>query len=223
MGQQLQHGDAVGLMATLAQDCRCAAQQVQDDQIVRAKQLSFGHTVRSCQGKILVTDAMRKAGCEDTLSPPARATTPAAPYHDSALPGLSTRANTLDTSGCEHSIARVAALQAGAEPKLTRRIETPEQEVVQQLALVGNPRRMQKLRAAAPGRAVVRGQTLVAVSDLLDDKSSTSQKHSRTSGREKPVHGSTAERSRPPPVDQQHAHRFEDRRTRTHYSKLFEN
>lgn len=84
-----------------------------------------------------------KAGCEDTLAPPVHATTPAAHKYDSALAGLSTRANTLGTSGCKHSIARVAALQAGAKPKLTRSIETPEEEMVQQLALVGNPRRME--------------------------------------------------------------------------------
>jgi len=66
------------------------------------------------------------------------------------------------------SIARAVGQQVLQELKLMRRIDAPAGEVVQQLALLGSPRRMHKVFGAAIGRAVIGGRTRVAVADLLD-------------------------------------------------------
>jgi len=60
----------------------------------------------------------------------------------------------------------------------------PSGEVVQQLALLGSPRRMHKVLAAAIGRAVIGGRTRIAVTDLLDGL----EAHLPTRGRDEHVH-----------------------------------
>ena len=82
------------------------------------------------------------------------------------------------------SIARAVGQQVLQELKLTRRFDAPTGEVVQQLALLGSPRQMHKVLAAAIGRAVVRGRTGVAVADLLDGL----EAHLPTGGRDEHVH-----------------------------------
>jgi len=85
------------------------------------------------------------------------------------------------------ALARAVAQQLLRELKLTRRFDMPAGEVVQQLALLGSPRQMHKVLAAAIGRAVVSGRIRVAVSDLVDDPHGNSP-HARAVGREEPVH-----------------------------------
>ena len=85
------------------------------------------------------------------------------------------------------ALARAVAQQVLRELKLTRRFDAPTGEVVQQLALLGSPRQMHKVLAAAVGRAVVGGRTRVAVADLFDDTQKNPQ-HSSAAGREEPVH-----------------------------------
>ena len=85
------------------------------------------------------------------------------------------------------AIARAVGLQVLQALKLTRRFDTPTGEVVQQLALLGSPRRMQKVLAAAVGRAIVGGRTRVVVADLFDDPHKNSQ-DSSVAGRDEPVH-----------------------------------
>lgn len=67
------------------------------------------------------------------------------------------------------ALARGVAQQVLRDLKLSRRFAAPTGEVVQQLALLGSPRQMHKVLAAAIGRAVVGGRTQVAVWDLFDD------------------------------------------------------
>ena len=86
------------------------------------------------------------------------------------------------------AIARAVGRQVLRELKLTRRFEAPAGEVVQQLAMLGSPRRMHKVLAAAVGRAVVGGRTRLAVADLFDDTQRNSREHSSAGGREEPVH-----------------------------------
>lgn len=64
------------------------------------------------------------------------------------------------------SIARAVVSQVLEELKLTRRMAAPTGEVIQQLALIGSPRRMHKAMNAAIGRAVVAGRNEVLVADL---------------------------------------------------------
>lgn len=85
------------------------------------------------------------------------------------------------------SLARAIGQQVLRELRLTRRFDAPAGEVVQQLALLGSPRRMHKVLASAVGRAVVGGRTRLAVADLWDAQS-TSPEQSTTGGREEPVH-----------------------------------
>ena len=68
------------------------------------------------------------------------------------------------------SIARAIARQLLAELRLGRRFAMPGGEVVQQLALLGGPRQMQKALKVALGRAVSAGRTTVLVQDLLDGR-----------------------------------------------------
>ena len=86
------------------------------------------------------------------------------------------------------AIARAVGQQVLQELKLTRRFDKPAGEVVQQLALLGSPRRMHKVLIAAVGRAVVGGRTRLAVDDLLDDAQKTSPAHASAGGRQEPVH-----------------------------------
>ena len=86
------------------------------------------------------------------------------------------------------ALARAVAQQVLRELKLTRRFDPPTGEVVQQLALLGSPRQMHKVLAAAVGRAVVGGRTRVAVADLFGDTQRSPQGHSSAAGREEPVH-----------------------------------
>jgi hypothetical protein len=74
------------------------------------------------------------------------------------------------------------------ELKLARRFDKPTGEVVQQLALLGSPRRMHKVLAAAVGRAIVNGRTRLRIEDLLDDTRKQSPASSPPGGREEPVH-----------------------------------
>ena len=85
-------------------------------------------------------------------------------------------------------IARAVGRQVLGELKLTRRFDEPTGEVVQQLALLGSPRRMHKVLVAAVGRAVVGGRTRVAVADLLGEPQGNPQAHSSAGGPEEPVH-----------------------------------
>jgi ATP-dependent Lon protease len=82
------------------------------------------------------------------------------------------------------SIARVIGQQVLRELGLTRRFETPTGEVVQQLALLGSPRRIHKVLKAALGRSVVAGRNQVEVADLLDDP----ELHSPKGGSDEPIH-----------------------------------
>ena len=82
------------------------------------------------------------------------------------------------------SIARAVGRQVLQELKLTRRFDAPTGEVVQQMALLGSPRRMHKILKAALGRSVVAGRSHVQVADLLDGP----ELHSPTGGRDEPVH-----------------------------------
>jgi ATP-dependent Lon protease len=84
------------------------------------------------------------------------------------------------------SIARAIGQQVLRELRLTRRFAKPTGEVVQQLALLGSPRRMHKVLAAAVGRAVVSGRTRIEVADLLDTHG-VSQEASTIGGREQHV------------------------------------
>ena len=77
------------------------------------------------------------------------------------------------------AIARAVGLQVLRELKLTRRFEAPAGEVVQQMAMLGSPRRMHKVITAAVGRAVLDQRTRVRVADLMDE---------RASGRHEAVH-----------------------------------
>jgi ATP-dependent Lon protease len=86
------------------------------------------------------------------------------------------------------SLAHAVGQQVLQELKLTRRFDAPSGEVVQQLALLGSPRRMHKVLVAAAGRAVVSGRTRFLVEDLLDDNQSKSREHSSAGGHEEPVH-----------------------------------
>ena len=86
------------------------------------------------------------------------------------------------------AIARAVGLQVLRELRLTRRFEVPAGEVVQQLAMLGSPRRMHKVLAAAVGRAIVSGRTRLAVDDLLDDTQKKSLEHSSAGGRQDLVH-----------------------------------
>ena len=86
------------------------------------------------------------------------------------------------------AIARAVGQQVLQELKLTRRFDKPAGEVVQQLALLGSPRRMHKVFVAAVGRAVVSGRTGVHVDDLLDATQNKSQSQASRSAREEPVH-----------------------------------
>ncbi len=85
------------------------------------------------------------------------------------------------------AIARAVGQQVLGELKLTRRFDKPTGEVVQQLALLGSPRRMHKVLVAAVGRAVVSGRSRLMVADLVDPQW-TSQESSTTGWRESPVH-----------------------------------
>lgn len=85
------------------------------------------------------------------------------------------------------ALARAIGQQVLQHLNLTRRFERPTGEVVQQLALLGSPRRMHKVLTAAVGRAVVGGRTRVVVTDLLDDTQKSSQEHGPRSERD-PVH-----------------------------------
>jgi ATP-dependent Lon protease len=65
------------------------------------------------------------------------------------------------------SIARSIGHQAIKELRLEKRFAAPAGEVVQQLALIGCPRRMLKALKAAIGRAVLAGRRWLAVRDLV--------------------------------------------------------
>lgn len=65
------------------------------------------------------------------------------------------------------SIARSICRQVLDELGLGRRFELPAGEVVQQLALLGGPRRMRMALCAALGRAVVAGRTRIVTRDLV--------------------------------------------------------
>ena len=65
------------------------------------------------------------------------------------------------------SIARSIGRQVLIELKLEKRFAAPVGEVVQQLALIGCPRRMLKALKAAIGRAVLAGRRWVTVDDLM--------------------------------------------------------
>ncbi len=86
------------------------------------------------------------------------------------------------------SIARAVGQQALQELKLTRRFDKPPGEVVQQIALLGSPRRMHKVFTAAVGRAIVSGRNHLLITDLLDDHQRTSQERPPAGGRDEPVH-----------------------------------
>lgn len=86
------------------------------------------------------------------------------------------------------AIARAVGQQVLQELKLTRRFDKPTGEVVQQLALLGSPRRMHKVLAAAVGRAIVSGRTRLVVDDLLDNTQKQSPAHPTEGGREGFVH-----------------------------------
>ena len=66
------------------------------------------------------------------------------------------------------AIARSIVQQELAELKLARHFARPSGEVVQQLALLGGPRRMHKVLHAAVGRALLAGRDELIVADLLD-------------------------------------------------------
>lgn len=82
------------------------------------------------------------------------------------------------------SIARAVGQQILQELKLTHRFDAPTGEVVQQLALLGSPRRMHKVLGAAIGRAFIGGRTRVTVADLLDGP----EPHLPTGGRDEHLH-----------------------------------
>ena len=86
------------------------------------------------------------------------------------------------------AIARAVGQQVLQELKLTRRFDKPAGEVVQQLALLGSPRRMHKVLVAAVGRAVVSGRNRLLTADLLDDHQRTAQEHASQGARDEPVH-----------------------------------
>ena len=67
------------------------------------------------------------------------------------------------------AIARAVGRQVLRELKLTRRFEAPAGEVVQQMAMLGSPRRMHKTIVAAVGRAVLDRRTRVRVADLMEE------------------------------------------------------
>ena len=70
------------------------------------------------------------------------------------------------------AIARAVGRQVLRELKLTRRFEAPAGEVVQQMAMLGSPRRMRKTIVAAVGRAVLDRRTRVRVADLMEEPAS---------------------------------------------------
>lgn len=65
------------------------------------------------------------------------------------------------------AIARSIVRDMWAALKLTRRIQAPSGEVIQQLALLRDPRRMHKVLRAALGRVALAGTSHMASSDLI--------------------------------------------------------
>jgi ATP-dependent Lon protease len=82
------------------------------------------------------------------------------------------------------AIARAVGQRVLQELKLGSRFDAPTGEVVQQLALLGSPRRMHKVLSAAIGRAVVGGRPSLSVEDLLESP----EVRSPMSERDAPVH-----------------------------------
>ena len=66
------------------------------------------------------------------------------------------------------AIARSIVRQVIGELNLGRRFEVPAGEIVQQLAMLGGPRRMHKVLHAAFGRALLAGRNRLVLGDLLD-------------------------------------------------------
>jgi ATP-dependent Lon protease len=67
------------------------------------------------------------------------------------------------------AIARAVGKHVLTELKLTRRFKAPAGEVVQQMALLGSPRRMHKAFVAAVGRAVLDRRASLRVEDLVEE------------------------------------------------------
>ena len=67
------------------------------------------------------------------------------------------------------SVARAIGRQVLHELNLKRRFEAPPGEVVQQMAMLGSPRRMHKALVAAVGRAVLDRRTRLRVDDLMGE------------------------------------------------------
>lgn len=65
------------------------------------------------------------------------------------------------------AIARSIGREVWAALKLARRIHAPSGEVIQQLALLRDPRRMHKVLRAALGRVVIAGRSRMTSSDLV--------------------------------------------------------
>ena len=65
------------------------------------------------------------------------------------------------------SIARSIGRDMWAALKLARRIQAPSGDVIQQLAMLRDPRRMHKVLRAALGRVVISGRSCMASSDLV--------------------------------------------------------
>lgn len=72
------------------------------------------------------------------------------------------------------AIARSIGRDMWSALKLTKRIEALRGEVIQQLALLRDPRRMNKVLRAALGRAVLAGRDCVTVDDLVGGDGRTS-------------------------------------------------
>ncbi len=72
------------------------------------------------------------------------------------------------------AIARSIRQEMWSVLKLAKRIEAPRGEVIQQLALLRDPRRMHKVLRAALGRAVLAGRDCVTVNDLVGGDDTTS-------------------------------------------------
>jgi len=67
------------------------------------------------------------------------------------------------------SIARAIGRQVLADLKVDKRFAAPAGEVLQQLALIGSPRRVRKALLAAIGRALLAGRRRVELGDLLPE------------------------------------------------------
>jgi hypothetical protein len=88
----------------------------------------------------------------------------------------------IDVPGPEEALAmaKLVMHHVISELRLTRRVEAPSDEVLNQLAMFGSPRRMHQVLSRALGRAALAGRRQLLLADLAERESPKSKKRSKS-------------------------------------------